>query len=363
MPSFSAGSQFSPSRTRQRISQLKIAPDDFTGFAILDMERSTASQRKRRLLRACCALASPMTAPSIRVGTCSWTDPTLLKSGWYPPEATSAEARLAYYASKFPVVEVDSTYYSLPSERNAVLWVDRTPDAFTFNIKAFSLLTGHGTTLSKLPPILRDSLPPELAAKRQLYMKDLPEPAQHWIWEAFSSALDPLRRSGKLGAVLLQFPPWFGVNRTNKQYLESLRAQLPATPLAIEFRNRSWLEERNAAETFGLLEDNGLSYVAVDEPQGVRASVPLIPTVTTPQLAILRLHGRNAENWEAKGISVAERFKYLYSEAELDDLVPVVQEIASQAEETHVLFNNCYTDYGVRNAAQLAERLNLPLPA
>src|ERR671924_902380 len=112
---------------------------------------------------------------AIRVGTSSWTDPTLLKSGWYPPEADSAEQRLAYYAQRFPVVEVDSSYYALPSERNSVLWVQRTPDDFVFNIKAFSLMTGHGAALSRLPQVLRDSLPPDFGqGKRQIYMKDLP---------------------------------------------------------------------------------------------------------------------------------------------------------------------------------------------
>ncbi|CAA9266094.1 MAG: FIG003003: hypothetical protein [uncultured Chloroflexi bacterium] len=295
----------------------------------------------------------------ILIGTCSWTDPTILKSGWYPPEASSAEQRLAHYASKFPVVEVDSTYYSLPSERNAVLWAERTPDAFTFDFKAFGLMTGHGAAVAKLPPIIRDSLPADFGAgKRQIYLKDLPESAQAWIWDAFARALDPLACSGKLGFILLQFPPWFGINRANKEYIERARSLLPEHKLAVEFRNGSWLEERNIPETGALLAANDLTYVAVDEPQGFRSSVPLVPLVTNSDLAVLRLHGRNAENWQAKDVTVAERFKYLYSDAELAGLAPVVQQLAEQAEQTHVLFNNCYSDYGVRNAEQLAARLN-----
>jgi uncharacterized protein YecE (DUF72 family) len=299
----------------------------------------------------------------IKVGTCSWTDPTILKSGWYPPEASSAEQRLQYYASQFPVVEVDSSYYALPSERNAALWAARTPDEFTFHMKAFSLMTGHGTQLAKLPPVLRDSLPSSVTeGKRQLYMKDLPEEAQRWVWEAFDTALEPLRQSGKLGAILLQFPPWFGINRANKQYVELCRQLLPEARLAVEFRNGSWLEERNVPETIGLLAANALTYVAVDEPQGFRSSVPLVPAVAEPSMAMLRLHGRNVENWQAKDVTVAERFKYLYSGEELDELTPRVRELAAQAEETHVMFNNCYSDYGVRNAAQLAERLGVDAP-
>jgi uncharacterized protein YecE (DUF72 family) len=179
----------------------------------------------------------------VKVGTCSWTDPTLLKAGWYPAEADSAEARLAHYASRFPVVEVDSTYYSLPSERNATLWAERTPPGFTFDVKAFSLMTGHGTALAKLPPILRDSLPPPATGKAgNLYLKDLPPEAQRWIWQAFDDALTPLAQAGKLGAILLQFPPWFAISRENKRYLEQCREMLPQRRLAVEFRQRSWLE-------------------------------------------------------------------------------------------------------------------------
>ena len=300
---------------------------------------------------------------TIRVGTCSWTDPTIFKSGWYPAEATSAETRLQYYASQFSVVEVDSSYYGMPSGRNAALWVDRTPEDFTFDLKAYSLMTGHGAQVSKLPPIVRDSLPASFGTgKRQIYMKDLPQAAQRWIWEAFDRALDPLRHTGKLGVVLLQFPPWFAINRQNQRSIERCRELLPETRLAVEFRNSSWLEDHAATETLALLTANGMTYAAVDGPQGFRSSVPLLAAVTEPGLALLRLHGRNVENWEAPGISVAERFKYLYSTQELDTLRTKVQQLAEQAEETHVLFNNCYSDYGVRNAAQLAEMLNLELP-
>jgi uncharacterized protein YecE (DUF72 family) len=300
---------------------------------------------------------------TIRVGTCSWTDPTILKSGWYPPQADSPEERLQFYATQFPLVEVDSTYYAMPSERNATLWAQRTPDGFVFDIKAFALMTGHGTQLSKLPPALRDSLPAVVSeGKKQIYMKDLPDDAQRWVWDAFDQALEPLRRAGKLGAVLLQFPPWFGINRENKAYIEKCRRMMPEQRFAVELRNASWLVDRNVPETLALLADNGMTYVAVDEPQGFRSSVPLVPAVTEPGLSMLRLHGRNAASWEAKGISVAERFKYLYSGEELDELAPRVRELSEKSDETHVLFNNCYSDFGVKNATQMADRLALDVP-
>jgi uncharacterized protein YecE (DUF72 family) len=134
---------------------------------------------------------------------------------------------------------------------------------------------------------------------------------------------------------------------------------LPQRRLAVEFRNRSWLEERNAAETLGFLADNDLTYVCVDEPQGFRSSVPPITAATAPALAVVRFHGRNRESWEARGVSAAERFRYLYDDAELAEWVPRVGELAGKVEETHVLFNNCYSDYGVRNAADLGQQLRL----
>ena len=258
------------------------------------------------------------------------------------------------------MVEVDSTYYSLPSERNAVLWAERTPPGFTFDVKAFSLMTGHGTALAKLPPILRDSLPPPAAGKAgNLYLKDLPPEAQRWIWQAFDDALAPLAQAGKLGAILLQFPPWFAISRENKRYLEQCREMLPQRRLAVEFRQRSWLEERNAQETLTFLAQNDLSYVCVDEPQGFRSSIPPLTAVTNPALSVVRFHGRNRENWEARGISAAERFRYLYEEQELAEWVPRIGEVSAQASETHVLFNNCYSDFGVRNAADLVRQLEL----
>lgn len=291
---------------------------------------------------------------AVLVGTSSWTDPTLLQSGWYPAAANTPEERLRYYAEQFPLVEVDSSFYGLPSESNAVLWAQRTPDDFTFNFKAYAPMTTHGTPPRSLPREIRDELPADVRAKRHVYTDDLPDTAQRRIWQIFHDALRPLYDSGKLGAVLLQFPPWFALNGKNRGYLARCRGLLPGYQLAVEFRHHSWLDERNQPETFGLLADNQLSYVVVDEPQGFRSSVPPVIAVTNPQLAIVRFHGRNAETWEAKGIGPVERFRYLYSDAELGAWVPKLQQLAGGARATHVLFNNCYSDYGVRNAQQLA---------
>src|SRR5580693_3672983 len=152
----------------------------------------------------------------IRVGTASWTDRTLLDSGWYPPEADTPDKRLRYYAGQFPLVEVDATYYALPAEQTAAAWVARTPREFTFNIKAFSLFTQHPTRVAALPKDLRESVAE--SGKERVYLKDVDPGVTDEAWERFFAALEPLRDAGKLGAILLQFPPWFPISRAGKDY-------------------------------------------------------------------------------------------------------------------------------------------------
>lgn len=291
----------------------------------------------------------------ILTGTSSWTDPTLLKSGWYPKQAKTPEARLVFYAEQFPVVEVDSTYYALPSERNAVLWVQRTPAHFTFDVKAFGLLTGHPVRVDALPRDLREEVAQD---KRSVYAKDLPSSAVSSVWELFRSALMPLHSAGKLGAVFFQFPEWFVPSRANRDYLAALPERLPDYPVAVEFRRKTWMDPPQSAErTLGFLEERGLAYVCVDMPQGFASSLPPVTATTLGDLAVVRFHGRNRKTWKAKGISTAERFNYLYSEEELREWVPRVAGLAEGARRVHVLFNNCYGDKGVQNARQLADLL------
>ncbi|WBB90231.1 DUF72 domain-containing protein [Verrucosispora sp. WMMC514] len=280
----------------------------------------------------------------IKVGTASWTDRTLLDSGWYPQTADTPEKRLAYYARQFPVVEVDATYYSPPAERTARLWADRTPAGFTFNVKAFSLLTGHPTKVSAIYKDLR----PE-TDKRNLYPDDLPPQAYEEVWTRFLSALDPLVEAGKLGALLFQFPPWFTIRRDNKQYLlEVARRCAPLRPV-FEFRHASWFDGDNATETLDFLREHRLAYVSVDMPQGHRSSIPPMLAATS-ELAVVRFHG-HSDKWTSKDIH--EKFGYRYSARELKDWAPRLRELAGETEQTHVLMNNCYRDYAQTNAQQL----------
>ena len=294
---------------------------------------------------------------NVYYGTSSWTDPTLLKSkDFYPPDAKKPEERLRFYAEHFPLVEVDATFYALPSERNAGLWAERTPDNFVFNVKAFGLMTQHAVAVKSLPEPIRGMLPEETAAKARVYARDLPEDAVNAVWDMFASALQPLSTAGKLGAILYQFPHWFAASRQNVAYLRELAERSPAQP-AIEFRGAGWMKEGKQERTLDLLRDIGATYVVVDEPQGFKTSVPPIVAATSPDLAMIRFHGHNADNWEKRGISAAERFRYLYNEDELREWVGPARELAGESKQLHVLMNNCYADYGVRNAAQFADLL------
>jgi uncharacterized protein YecE (DUF72 family) len=284
----------------------------------------------------------------IQVGTASWTDKTLLESGWYPQTATTPEKRLAYYAKQFPVVEVDATYYGPPAEQTTRLWAERTPAGFTFNIKAFSLLTGHPTKVSAIYKDLR----PE-TEKKNVYPADLPPQSYEEIWTRFLSALDPLVEAGKLGALLFQFPPWWGIRRDNKDYLREVAARCKPLRPVFEFRNASWFDGDNAEETLAFLRRHELPLVCVDMPQGHKSSVPPL-LAATADLAVVRFHG-HSDKWTSKDIH--EKFGYEYSEAELREWAPKLRALADEAETTQVFMNNCYSDYAQRNATTLIELL------
>lgn len=302
----------------------------------------------------------PAGGGAIRIGTASWTDPTMTARGvFYPDGADTAEERLGYYASRFPIVEVDATYYALPSKRTAELWVERTPPDFTFDIKAHALMTGQPTETKRLPKDLRAALPEDLAEKPRLYAKDLPADLRDQVWSWFIEGLEPLREAGQLGSILLQYPRWFFTSSENRDAIEEATGRLRDAGLrsAVEFRSSSWFNDKNVDRTLNFLGDRRIPLVVVDGPQGFKSSVPAVIAAPSPELAIIRFHGRRSATWEAKGVQTVERFRYLYDTDELNDWAPRVRELASQAGDTHVLFNNCYANYGASNALELAQLL------
>jgi uncharacterized protein YecE (DUF72 family) len=327
--------------------------------ARVDPHDPGAEPAGRRAAEAGDAAASPIRAGKgvVRFGTASWTDPTMTAPGvFYPAGAKTAEERLRYYASQFPVVEVDATYYALPNRRTAEGWVERTPDGFVFDIKAHALMTGQPTEVARLPKAVREELPSELTEKKRIYRKDMPAEVLDGVYAQFREALEPLIEAGKLGAVFVQFPKWVFPSNEARELILETRERL-ALPIAVEFRHGSWFNEKNAERTVRFLQDNKIPYVAVDEPQGFKSSVPPVIVPTSDDLAIFRFHGRNAENWEKKDIPPSERFRYLYDEDELADWTPKIAAVAKKTKETHVVYNNCFSNYGTTNAREAAKLL------
>jgi len=291
----------------------------------------------------------------VRTGTCSWTDPTLVKeTDWYPKRSMSAADRLAHYAASFSVVEADSTYYFPPSPELARSWVERTPPDFRMNVKAYSLLTQHPTRPDSVWEDLRKEVLPEFEGKRNVYTHHFPPEAVEEAWDRFRHAVMPLHVGGRLGAVLLQYPQWFTPKRANRSELEQIRERLGDLPVCVEFRSPLWLAERDRDRTLGLLADHDLAFVVVDAPSA--SELPLVVAATSG-LAVVRFHGRGDDNWNKRGITAAERFRYLYDDAELRQWIPRVETLAEDSKEIHLLMNNCYQDYGVRNAADIGRLL------
>jgi uncharacterized protein YecE (DUF72 family) len=273
-------------------------------------------------------------AAQIRVGTCSWADEALTKY-WYP-KGTPAGERLAYYAEHFDMVEVDSTYYRLPATEMVQRWADRTPDGFVMHVKAFGAMTRHPVKIEQLPPDLRDEAPKDDRGR-------LERPSREFrgeIFRRFLEALDPLRAAGKLGGLLFQFPPYVVPKEYSYDYLAWAREQVGDDKMLVEFRHRAWYEEDQREETLRFLEEHELSHVVVDAPRSEGKNVPLTVHALTTPLLYVRFHGRNAETWNVRGGSAAERFDYLYPEEELAEWVGPLKELSEQAEEAYVLFNN-----------------------
>ncbi len=292
----------------------------------------------------------------IRVGTCSWTEKSLIKSGeFYPKRIRTAEERLRYYAGSFSTVEVDSTYYAIPGTAASSLWAERTPQDFVFHIKAYGALTGHGVDPRTLPPDILGSLTTAERDGKYVHVKDAA--MLESIAGRFRDSLSPLISAGKLGVIVFQFPPWFQYSPANMDRLLDCRRLMQGLDMAVEFRHGSWLLPERAEPLLRFLAENGLTYVSADEPQyGNLATVPFMPAVTT-DIAYFRFHGRNRENWLRRGIETSLRYDYLYSDAELEGFAPPVIKSAETARTVFTMFNNCNGASAVKNAISFRELL------
>ena len=259
-------------------------------------------------------------AATVRIGTCSFADKGLLEA-WYPRGVSTAEKRLRYYAERFDVVEVDSPYYALPDPAVTERWARRTPDDFTFHVKASAAMTWHEG-----------------------------EPTDE-AFRLFRAALEPLELSGKLRGVLLQYHPRF--TKTAEAKAELARAPERLAPLVplVEFRHRSWTADDERADTLAFLEAHELAFVSLDSPRTRASNVSPTIAATTHRVAYVRFHGRNAKTWNIRGAeSAAERFDWLYSADELAEWVAPLAELAGAAEEVYAMFNNNRDDFAPRSA-------------
>lgn len=291
---------------------------------------------------------------SIRIGTASWADKSLIDTGrFYPPEVTSSEDRLRYYASQFPLVEVDSSFYAIPSESTAHRWAQRTPDGFVMNAKAFRLFTGHQTSPAALPPDIRAELPSELKRRSVIYYNQVPPPLVDELWRTFRAAVKPLRDASRLGLVHFQFAPWLARTRAGHAHVAHCAERMEGFTISAEFRSAGWFDGARAQETLAFQRELGVVHTIVDEPQGFPNSVPAIWDTTRDDYALVRMHGRNAAAWNDRSGHSGGRFNYDYDEAELEGLGHEIQALHRTGLDVHVVLNNNNEDQAQRNGRTL----------
>ncbi len=298
-----------------------------------------------------------------RVGLCAWQDRSMLAEGrFYPIKSMKAEERIWWYSQFFDCVEVDSTFYAPLAVENAVRWVKRTPAGFLFSVKAYALLTGHHLDAARLPEPLRSMLPASARpnARGQFENALFPREAYTWAFATFREALQPLQDARKLGYVLFQLAPWMRYGREACEYLASLPDRLPGLALAVEFRDASWLPA-HSDEVLRFLADRGLAYVSVDAPR-TAAGVADTVALTAP-IAVLRLHGRNAAGFlrqlRGESPSIAEKYGYLYNDAELAEIVARGRSLEGHARRVYFKLNNNAGDAPAINGIQIRELLGL----
>ncbi len=268
---------------------------------------------------------------NLLIGTSAWSD----HDPFYPPGLKPAE-QLPFYAKYFPIVEVNTTYYRVPTRRMVENWVSRTPDGFIFDVKP----------------------PRELTSTPETPRGEAPQPDAD-LAAAFADAIEPLADAGKLGAVTFQFPPSYRNTEEHQEYIRLLPELMPGLLISVEFRRRDWLDKEHADETIQMLQESGLSYTMADEPQMGSGSVPPVYGITNPKLAIIRFHGRNYETWYRFTGSSRDRFNWEYKTEELQEWREKLESAMEAAESVHIFFNTNYADQGPRNAFRLMEMLEI----
>lgn len=278
----------------------------------------------------------------IRIGTAAWSARSLVhEAGWYPRRSMKAAERMAHYGGIFDLVEIDATARFPPTPELARQWVERTPEGFVFDVQAWSLFTGAATMPESLWPDLHDEVRPDARDRRRLYASHLTSDGLDEAWTRFRHALEPLRTAGRLGAVVLRYPPWLRPGSTARAILADAATRLDGVALAAELPNRRWLEDGQRETTLSLLEGLGIAFVCAD-----RASTERV-VATTSDLAVVRFHGRHPDYPPA----------YRYSTEQLVGWLPALEELRATSREVHVVFANCHLDFAVGNAMELSRLL------
>jgi len=286
----------------------------------------------------------------IRVGTASWADPDFVKS-WYP-KGLPAQERLPWYAEHFSFVEVNSSFYAVPAPTTVETWVEQTPEEFVFDLKLFKGLSRHAMKAEDLAPALRPlgSSPKD----KVLLGPDL----EGSLLDSTEEAIRPLITAGKLGALLLQLSPEFSPKKHDLSELLPVINRLRPYGLAVELRNRNWMVGEEASEVVEFFEREGVSLVMVDAPKSENFTImPSFEVVTNSKLAYVRLHGRDEKAYTT-GKSVSERFKYDYSDSEIQETVDKAKRLAEEAEEVHIVYNNNHWNYAPNAAEEFQRRLS-----
>src|SRR4051812_23743360 len=301
-------------------------------------------------------MPEPRSKSKILVGTASWSDPGFVEH-WYPKKMPAGD-RLSWYAQHFEMVEVNSTFYSVPDARLTERWCQATPDDFVFDVKLHQLLSRHSTNLKLLPPALQKKAQTDEKGKVTLTPK-----LEAAMIDEFRRPLDILRRNGKLGALLLQLSPGFSPRKHSLEELDDLLGALNGYRVAIELRNRNWVEGDNRERTLDYLRRHSGTLVSVDAPAEKHFTImpPELNVITNPELAYLRLHGRDAHAYTT-GKTVAARFNYDYSDQEIDEVAARSRELAAEAKEVHVVFNNNALDYAPHAALRMRKALGQMIP-
>lgn len=268
----------------------------------------------------------------IEIGLTGWGDHDSLYR-----DLTSSKGKLQAYSGHFPIVEIDSSFYAIQSERNYKKWIEETPEPFSFVVKAYRGMTGH----------MRGTIP----------FTNVDE-----MFDTFVESIAPLVESGKLKTVLFQYPPWFDCQTKHVDMLLYTKERMGNIPCAIEFRNETWFMSAYRERTISFLIQSKWMHTICDEPQTSTGSVPIVPQATHSELTLIRLHGRNVHGW-LRGKSEhnwrAVRCLYRYSEEELQEWALRIHDLQKQSKDIVVLFNNNSGGDAADNAKQLIRLLGI----